>query len=548
VSLGRTLLGWGIVPAMMIGHSIGEFAAAHLAGVFSLEDGIRLIAARGRLMASLPRGRMLSVRGPIDKVLAAAGEEVDVASINSPVHCVLAGENALIDRIVPRLEAAGLPCKALHTSHAFHSRMMTPVVEPFLEVVRSVRLSPPQLPIISTVKAAPLDAADATNPLYWAEHLRATVRFSPALLACLQAGGNLFLEVGPRATLATLATQHFPRDAATGTGKEAKASPQPAGIAMLSDQPDAATELGAFGSALARLWAGGYELPWQAIWGAGRRVPVPALQPFQRREFRYSEGRTAHKPQPQQLAAVLPFTTPAATPLQVAQLLGAPLPVPAATAPAVAVPGKDTGELLLEQLGALFSEFSGLSVGQMDASFVEAGFDSLVLMQIGVELGKKYGVSVSLRELMGKHNTLRALAEHVHAKAPPEKLPRPVAAVGITAPPAGALPAVAGALLPAPAGGTELIQLIYRQLQQLQQVNELLMMQVRVLAGAPAATGLPAVAQEAVATQNPAMAAGAGVPAGASPADPQASPAAEPGQKAAPRKLIRARHMAPAAK
>jgi acyl transferase domain-containing protein len=533
VSLGRTLLGWGIVPAMMIGHSIGEFAAAHLAGVFSLEDGIRLIAARGRLMASLPRGRMLSVRGPIDKVLAAAGEDIDVASINSPVHCVLAGENALVDRVVPRLEAAGFPCKALHTSHAFHSRMMTPVVEPFLEVVRSVRLSPPRLPIFSTVKAAPLEAGDATNPLYWAEHLRATVRFSPALLECLKAGGNLFLEVGPRATLATLATQHFAKDAAKETGK---AAAQPAGIALLSDQPDAASELGAFGSALARLWAGGYELPWQAIWGPGRHVAVPALQPFQRREFRYSEGRPAHRPQA--LAEVLPFPPPAGAQLPAMQLALAQLQATTPGAPAPAAPARQTGELLLEQLGALFSEFSGLSVGQLDASFVEAGFDSLVLMQIGVELGKKYGVSVSLRELMGRLNTLRALAGHIQASAPAGKLPRPVAAVA--AAPAVAQALVAGGLapgaaaaagaLPAGAGGHELVQLVYRQLLQLQQVNELLLMQVRVLAGA---TALP----------------GATAPV----ANPPGAPLAVPqdgdgtGQIQPPaRKLIRARHVAPA--
>jgi acyl transferase domain-containing protein len=533
VSLGRMLLDWGIVPAMMIGHSIGEFAAAHLAGVFSLEDGIRLIAARGRLMASLPRGRMLSVRGPIERVVAAAGEEVDVASINSPVHCVLAGENALIDRIVPRLEAAGYPCKALHTSHAFHSRMMTPVVDPFLEVVRSVRLSAPQLPIYSTVKAAPLAAADATNPLYWAEHLRATVRFSPALLECLKAGGNLFLEVGPRATLATLATQHFPKDAGKGAGNGAKPGPQPAGIAMLSDQPDAASELGAFGSALARLWAGGYELPWQAIWGEARHVAVPALQPFQRREFRYSEGRPA--PRSHALAEVLPFPMHAGGPLAGGQLPGMPLQVATPGVPAADVPARDTGELLLEQLGALFAEFSGLSVGQLDASFVEAGFDSLVLMQIGVELGKKYGVSVSLRELMGRLNTLRALAGHIEASAPAGRLPRPVAAVApavaqALAPGGQTAIATAAGALPAAAGGSELVQLIYRQLLQLQQVNELLLMQVRVLAGAAAlpATTLPAAASlvaaplEAAATQQ--------IP------------------HSPPRKLIRARHVAPAAK
>jgi acyl transferase domain-containing protein len=386
---------------------------------------------------------------------------------------------------------------------------------------------------------APLEASDATNPLYWAEHLRATVRFSPALLECIKAGGNLFLEVGPRATLATLATQHFPKDA----GKDSRAGTQAVAVAMLSDQPDAATELGAFGSALARLWTSGYELPWQAIWGEGRRMPSPALQPFQRREFRYSEGRQPHRPQT--LADVLPFAVPTAMPLQLV----------ASAATAVAIPARSSADILLEQLGTLFSEFSGLSVGQLNSTFVEAGFDSLVLMQIGVELGKKYGVSVSLRELMGKHNTLRALAEHVQAKASPDKLPRPIAAASAAvAVPAGpqAGAAVAQALMaPAGAAGTELVQLIYRQLQQLQQMNELLMMQVRVLAGGAAAGvspaggpgALAATVQGAPAVPGPLAAS----PAAATPADLQgsASPAESP--KLPARKLIRARHVAPAA-
>ena len=143
VSLGRMLFDWGIEPAIMLGHSIGEFVAAHLAGVFSLEDALRLIAARGRLMAELPRGTMLSVRGTLEAVVETAGEPVDIASLNGPVHCVLSGDDEQIVRVRARLESAGIPCRPLHTSHAFHSAMMMPVVEPFLEVVRSISLHGP---------------------------------------------------------------------------------------------------------------------------------------------------------------------------------------------------------------------------------------------------------------------------------------------------------------------------------------------------------------------------------------------------------------------
>lgn len=403
VSLGRVMLEWGIQPDLLIGHSIGEFAAAHLAGIFSLEDGIKLIAARGRLMASLPRGRMLSVRGPIESVLAAAGEPVDVASINSPVHCVLAGENALIARVQARLEAADLPCKPLHTSHAFHSKMMTPVVEPFLEVVRTVQLSAPRMAIMSTVTASELTDADATDPEYWARHLRATVVFGKALQECLATGGNLFLEVGPRATLSTLATQRFPRDATPGT--------QPVGIAMLSDQSDAVSEIGAFGSALARLWTSGYELPWRKIWGPGRRIPLQGLYPFERKPFRYSEGRS------QKRAA-------ASTDAPVTNVLERPIAERTDADRQNTQAIRSRGDELLEELGTLFGEFSGLAMTQTDLPFVEGGFDSLVLMQIGVELGKKYGISVSLRDLMSKFNTLQLLSQHVIGSAASDKLPQ----------------------------------------------------------------------------------------------------------------------------
>jgi acyl transferase domain-containing protein/acyl carrier protein len=396
VSLGRTLLDWGLVPSLMIGHSIGEFAAAHLAGVFSLEDGIRLIAARGRLMADLPRGKMLSARAAIDKVLAAAGEEVDVASINSPVHSVLAGADEQIARVQARLEAAGIPCRLLHTSHAFHSAMMDPVVEPFLELVRTVRLSAPSIPIISTVTGEPMRDADALDPAYWARHLRATVKFSPALTRAIRDGANLFVEIGPRTTLASLATQHLVKDA------KASAS---AAIATLGDSPEPEIELAALGTALARLWTSGLELPWDRIWSPGSRVPLASSYPFDRKEFRFSEGRQ-QQARPQS-------SVPAPLSASVTVAVAAPI----AASPAAA------GELAAD-LATLFGDFAGMPIDRACATFIESGFDSLVLMQIGLELGKRYGVAVSLGDLMKKHNTLARLAAHLAASAQPARLPQ----------------------------------------------------------------------------------------------------------------------------
>lgn len=395
-SLGRMLLDWGIEPEWMVGHSVGEFVAAHLAGVFSLQDALRLIIARGRLMAELPRGRMLSARGEISVVLAAAGEPVDVASLNSPIHCVLAGSDEQIARIEQRLAAAGIPCRPLHTSHAFHSAMMKPVVAPFEDVVRSVSLCAPERTIVSSVTGDLMTAAESTNPAYWANHLRSTVKFSPALFRTLELGANVLLEVGPRTTLSSLAVQHFAKSV-NGAG---------VAIAMLGDNSGAQAELGGLGSALAKLWCSGLELEWQRIWPGGRKVPLNSSYPFERKDYRFSEGR-------QKALHSVQISEPVSVPVETVGTMQRP-----------SVADVSTESRLTAELTALLTERSGLSLRQLDATFVECGFDSLLLMQIGVELGKRYGVAVSLRQLMEQLNTPKRLAEHILTHGRPESLER----------------------------------------------------------------------------------------------------------------------------
>jgi len=465
VSLGRMLLDWGVRPNFMVGHSVGEFAAAHLAGVFSLEDGVRMITARGRLMGDLPRGRMLSARADIAAVRAAAAEAVDVASINSPVHSVLAGPDECIARVQARLEAAGIPCRPLHTSHAFHSAMMDPVVAPFLELVRGVHLQAPRIPIISTVTGEPLRDADASDPAYWARHLRATVQFSPAVQRALQEGGNLFIEVGPRTTLSSLAIQHFPKGGAPAVA-----------VSLLADTAEPETELAALAAGLARLWCSGLELAWQRIWPAAVLVPFAASYPFERKDYRFSEGRqpplrerTAPPLAPPQQAPVAPLAPPFAAPV-----------------------AADATPVLGRQLAELFAEFAGMAIEQPDTTFIEAGFDSLVLMQIGVELGKKYGVSVSLGDLMRRHNTLPRLTAHIAQSADPLRLPPTPTAPAAPAPAPASVPdPVAAAVtaralpdLPPDAGRQDAAQLIDAQMRQMKEIFEL---QLRYLAPAPAA-------------------------------------------------------------
>ena len=531
VSLGRMLLDWGIEPALMVGHSIGEFAAAQLAGVFALDDALMLIAARGRLMAELPRGRMLSARGALATVMQAAGEAVDVASINGPVHSVLAGSAEQLARVEARLAAAGIPCRPLHTSHAFHSAMMTPVVEPFLAVVRSVALKPPARPIVSTVSGELLSAAEATDPGYWAGHLRATVRFSPAIVRALALGANVFVEVGPRTTLSSLAVQHFAAGGSTG-GRVS--------IPMLGDAPEPIAEIGGIGTALAKLWCAGVELPWDRIWGGGRKVPLASTYPFARQEFRFSAGRQA-SPRPAEPAY--------------AATAAAPLP-PAGTGRAPAA-GGSAGDLLLRDFATLFGEYSGLAVERLDATFVECGFDSLVLMQIGVELGKRYGVSVALKELMGTHNTLAKLATHVAATAAPETLLRYGAAASGAARPERAAMRLAPAPAPAPAARAAAVaaapgSAVDAVREHLARVQDFISQQLHELDREAPAAGRGVDVARAVRDRLSIIAGGLPpdalpVAAAAGPRPPPRGIAGEANHQAAPsgERLIRARHAAP---
>ena len=213
-ALARWLESLGIRPALMMGHSVGEFACAAIAGVMSLDDAARLVAMRGRLMQELPPGGMLAVRAPavqVQTLLDKNRSELEIAAHNAPEMCVVSGELNQIEQFADDLESGsfGDPIAAtrLRTSHAFHSRMMDPAVESFRNVVRQVKLAAPQIPMLSTVTARLLDIAQATDTEYWARQIREPVQFSDSLGNLINnpdRGNTIFLEVGPNQALSSL--------------------------------------------------------------------------------------------------------------------------------------------------------------------------------------------------------------------------------------------------------------------------------------------------------------------------------------------------------
>ncbi|SKA48728.1 amino acid adenylation domain-containing protein [Chitinophaga eiseniae] len=202
-SLAHLLMYWGVQPGCMIGHSIGEYVAACISGVFSLEDAIRIVVRRGVLMSEAERGAMLSVSISEHQVreLLAGDNGLDVAVVNSDTAVVVSGTEDAMAAFEKKLLAAGQPSKRLHTSHAFHSRLMDSVLAAFENECRQITFHPPRIPYISNITGQPVTYAQVSSPSYWSRHLRSTVLFAAGVEQVLQQGPAVFVEVGPGRTL-----------------------------------------------------------------------------------------------------------------------------------------------------------------------------------------------------------------------------------------------------------------------------------------------------------------------------------------------------------
>ncbi len=272
-ALAKLWMHWGIVPEAVIGHSLGEYAAACIAGIFSLEDALSLVAERARLIGALPGGAMLAVPLSAEKAAAFLVDGTAIATVNAPELCVVAGPEDAVEGVRQRLADAGHVARKLAATHAFHSPMMDPVVDPVAELVGRMRLNAPRIPMASNVTGTWITAEDATDPRYWARHTRETVRFDRGVAELLRARGRVLVEVGPGQTLSTFVRQR-------GDAGEVPVIPS---IRYPYDRtPDAAFLLGALG----RLWLAGVTPDWKGFHDGERlnRVPLPTY-PWERQRF-----------------------------------------------------------------------------------------------------------------------------------------------------------------------------------------------------------------------------------------------------------------------
>lgn len=273
-ALAKLWMSWGIKPISMIGHSIGEYVAACLAGVFSLEDALALVTARGQLMQQLPSGSMLSIPLSEAEVQPLLDTNLSLGVVNGISNCVVSGTTGAIEALQDQLTTQGIDCRRLKTSHAFHSPMMEPILEPFLARVQQVNLNPPNIPFISNVTGTWIKAEEASNPTYWTTHLRQTVRFGEGLQELLKQSNHILLEVGAGRTLSKLAKQHPDKQPKQEVLNSVRHPKEP--------QSDVKFLLNTLG----QLWLSGVDIDWAGFYQQEKlnRLPLPTY-PFERQRY-----------------------------------------------------------------------------------------------------------------------------------------------------------------------------------------------------------------------------------------------------------------------
>ncbi len=422
-ALAELWMSWGIRPAAMIGHSVGEFVAACLAGVLELEDALGIIVTRGKLMQALPSGVMLAIRLSEAELRPLLGADLDLAAINGPASCVVAGAAAAVARLEQVLQARGTLSRRLQTSHAFHSAMMDPILQPLAALMRPIRLGVPKIPTISCVTGDWITEAEAGSPEYWARHCRAPVRFADGLntLLASQPTPCVLLEVGAGVTLGT-----FARAAKACAGGGASTI-----LTSLPDMSRGSTDHRTMAAALARLWVAGVAPDWQALTIPDRRMLSLPTYPFERARHWIEAPGSVRQPEPKTNKPKVPVVSQSRN--------------------------GDVQPAVLAILKGLSG--SDLSADNVDTTFLELGFDSLLLSQVAQDLQARFGVKVSFRQLLGELSTIAALVRFIC-----DSLPDSFLAITEIA------PALASAPLSPPTGGGSIERLLHEQLQTMQQV------------------------------------------------------------------------------
>ncbi|MFB7184026.1 type I polyketide synthase [Streptomyces sp. NPDC056230] len=395
-ALARLWLSWGVRPSAVIGHSIGEVVAATVAGLFTVADAVRLVAVRARLMDSVTApGGMAAVGAPAETVnaLVEPYEDLAVAAYNAPTQCVISGGAASLDAATTALTAKGVRVKRLPVSHAFHSPLMGAVTEEFRAAFADIVFHEPEFTLISNLTGQVARWRDISKPDYWVRHIAEPVDFAAGMRTVARRGRHAYVEIGPSATLSSLARENL--DAPGDTWLPSLRPAQQDDLALLSS--------------VAKLYAAGYPVSWTGFHSERRmrRVVLPGYA-FDRQEY-WLRSANPRRFSPGAGAGARPSTAP-----------DAPATVPVATAPAEL----DTGRLLSmgqdERLAALTGHIRALMAAELQfddpaeiepgAHFLDLGLDSLAAARLSGQLGTALGRRTTVSEVLD-HPSARSLAE-----------------------------------------------------------------------------------------------------------------------------------------
>ncbi len=396
-ALAQLWLAWGIQPVALIGHSLGEYTAAHIAGSITLEAALRLVEARGQLMDQLEDGAMITLALAEAEVLPLLGRQLSLAALNGPEHSVVAGPIAAIEVLERELETRAINYRRLQIRVAAHSTMLQPIVAEFAEFAQTITLQPATIPYISNVTGNWMSHEQWSNANYWAEHLQATVRFSAGMSQILQNPAHVLLEVGPGHTLTTL------------TRAQANFGAERVVVQSMRHPQDQQTDTQCLLHALGRLWLAGVAIDWAKITLDKRqRVALPTY-PFERKRYWVEQFvNTAASQGPNLLEAAQG---------------GYSLPEPgeqAETSTGYERPNLSSeyvapSTTLEQTIGALWGAVLGVPLIGIHDNFFELGGDSLLALQVATHLAEKVHANVGMRSLF-EAPTIAELAQLIQAQ------------------------------------------------------------------------------------------------------------------------------------
>jgi amino acid adenylation domain-containing protein/non-ribosomal peptide synthase protein (TIGR01720 family) len=449
-ALAEVWKSWGITPAIVAGHSVGEYAAAYTAGVFTLDDGLKLITERARLMQAVTTpGAMAMVFAPEKEVTEAIlpyGAALSIAAINGPALTVISGKKEAVNAAVSTLKQTGISSRELAVSHAFHSTLMEPLIAAFREAAAGIRFHTPVIPLVSNVTGNIIGEEIATAA-YWCNHILAPVLFSKSRMCIKEFGADILLEVGPQPHLLSMAQL-------TAAAEEGQ---------LLPSMREAQSSWNTMLHSLIALYVKGIPVNWTAFFDKGhyRKIQLP-VYPFQRQRYWIKEEEKNIPP--------IKANTPTQSPEMNTSLHNQ-----------IAAPAAGHQTAIITYLVTLLGESLDITPADINihTPLILLGADSLLLASMASDIEDEYGLSISMRSLFEELNTIALMADYIAAHAE-VTTPAPLPATSPAALPPEAPPTAPEVALPLPVNGSalaispEVLQLLQSQINLMSQQLQLL--------------------------------------------------------------------------